>query len=270
MSLAAIGARAVAARAARLALLRARGRVPVHAQRRSTSARSSRCCCSRSRQRGAGATVSSSRRRAVGARDRPEALPVAARGLARLDAPDSGRRPSQWSSPWSLGSSSAGPRSASPGSAAIQASCGGSRTMSRRSSYSVVALGVRAHMPLLAARIVAVLVRSALLAAAAWLARDERRTPRDRDVATLTLTPRGRARSLADRLGALLPAPARPARCWFARGCRCSGSSRFAFQPLGEAAWPAGDARKLALALVATLAHPRRRGRARWTGVPRS
>ena len=27
----------------------------------------------------------------------------------------------------------------------------------------------------------------------------------------------------------------------------------FAFQPLGEAAWPAGDARKLGLALVATL-----------------
>jgi hypothetical protein len=27
----------------------------------------------------------------------------------------------------------------------------------------------------------------------------------------------------------------------------------FAFHPLGEAAWPAGDARKLALALAATL-----------------
>jgi hypothetical protein len=27
----------------------------------------------------------------------------------------------------------------------------------------------------------------------------------------------------------------------------------FAFQPLGEAAWPAGDARNLGLALVATL-----------------
>jgi len=27
----------------------------------------------------------------------------------------------------------------------------------------------------------------------------------------------------------------------------------FAFHPLGEAAWPAGDARKLGLALVATL-----------------
>ena len=120
------------------------------------------------------------------------------------------------------------------------------------SSYSVVALGVRAHLPLLAARIVAVLVTIALLAAAVWVARDERRTPRDRDVATLTL-------ALAAGLAAspivwvhyflllLVPlALVRPrlSLLWFVP---------FAFQPLGEAAWPAGDARKLGLALVATL-----------------
>ena len=120
------------------------------------------------------------------------------------------------------------------------------------SSYSVVALGVRAHMPLVAARVVAVLVTLALLAAAAWVARDERRTARDRDVATLTLT-------LAAAFAAspivwvhyflllLVPlALTRPrlSLLWFVP---------FAFQPLGEAAWPAGDARNLGLALVATL-----------------
>lgn len=120
------------------------------------------------------------------------------------------------------------------------------------SSYSVVALGVRAHMPLLAARIIAVLVALALLAAAAWVARDERRTPRDRDIATLTIT-------LAAALAAspivwvhyflllLVPlALTRPrlSPLWFVP---------LAFHPLGEAAWPAGDARKLGLALIATL-----------------
>jgi hypothetical protein len=120
------------------------------------------------------------------------------------------------------------------------------------SSYSVVALGVRAHLPLLAARIISVLVALALLAAAAWVARDERRTPRDRDVATLTIM-------LAAALAAspivwvhyflllLVPlALSRPrlSLLWFVP---------FAFQPLGEAAWPAGDGRKLGLALAATL-----------------
>jgi hypothetical protein len=120
------------------------------------------------------------------------------------------------------------------------------------SSYSVVALGVRAHLPLLGARIIAVLAGLALLAAAAWVARDERRTVRDRDVATLAL-------ALAAALAAspivwvhyflllLVPlALARPrlSLLWFVP---------FAFQPLGEAAWPAGDARKLGLALVATF-----------------
>jgi hypothetical protein len=120
------------------------------------------------------------------------------------------------------------------------------------SSYSVVALGVRAHLPLLAARILALLVTLALLAGAAWVARDERRTARNRDVATLTL-------SLAAALAAspivwvhyflLLLVPLvlirpRLSLLWLVP---------FAFQPLGEAAWPAGDARKLALALVGSL-----------------
>jgi hypothetical protein len=120
------------------------------------------------------------------------------------------------------------------------------------SSYSVVALGVRAHLPLLAARIISVLVALALVAAAAWVARDDRRTARDRDVATLTIM-------LAAALAAspivwvhyflllLVPlALSRPrlSLLWFVP---------FAFQPLGEAAWPAGDGRKLGLALAATL-----------------
>jgi hypothetical protein len=120
------------------------------------------------------------------------------------------------------------------------------------SSYSVVALGVRAHLPLDAARVIAVLVTLALLAAMAWVARDERRTPRDRDVATLTL-------ALAAALAAspivwvhyflllLVPlALVRPRLSWL-------WFVPFAFQPLGEAAWPAGDAGKLGLALGATL-----------------
>jgi hypothetical protein len=120
------------------------------------------------------------------------------------------------------------------------------------SSYSVVALGVRAHLPLAAARIVSVLVALALLAAAWWTSRDERRTPRDRDVATLTLT-------LAAALAAspivwvhyflllLVPlALIRPrlSLLWFVP---------LAYQPLGISTWPAGDARKLAIALAATL-----------------
>jgi Glycosyltransferase family 87/Dolichyl-phosphate-mannose-protein mannosyltransferase len=120
------------------------------------------------------------------------------------------------------------------------------------SSYSVVALGVRAHLPLLAARIISVLVALALLAAAAWVARDERRPMRDRDIATLTLC-------LAAALAAspivwihyflLLLVPLaltqpRLSLLWLVP---------FAYQWLGEAAWPSGDARKLATALVATL-----------------
>lgn len=120
------------------------------------------------------------------------------------------------------------------------------------SSYSVVALGVRAHLPLTAARVVAVLVALALLAATAVVARDKGREPRERDIATLTL-------ALAAALAAspivwvhyflllLVPlALLRPrlSLLWFVP---------FAFQPLGEAAWPAGNARDLGLALAATL-----------------
>jgi hypothetical protein len=120
------------------------------------------------------------------------------------------------------------------------------------SSYSVVALGVRAHLPLLAARIISVLVTLALLAAAAWVARDERRSPRDRDIATLTIT-LGAALAASPIVWVhyflllLVPlALTRPrlSLLWFVP---------LAFQPLGEAAWPAGDARKLGLALAATL-----------------
>jgi hypothetical protein len=83
-------------------------------------------------------------------------------------------------------------------------------------------------------------------------ARDERRAVRDRDVVTLTLV-------LAAALAAspivwvhyflllLVPlALTRPrlSPLWFVP---------FAFQPLGEAAWPAGNARNLGLALAATL-----------------
>jgi hypothetical protein len=120
------------------------------------------------------------------------------------------------------------------------------------SSYSVVALVVRAHLPESVGVAVSLLAAVALLAAAAWIARDERRTPRDRDVATLTL-------ALAAALAAspivwvhyflllLVPlALARPrlSLLWLVP---------FVYYPLGESAWPAGDARKLALALVATL-----------------
>jgi hypothetical protein len=120
------------------------------------------------------------------------------------------------------------------------------------SSYSVVAYGFRAHLPLLAARIISILVALALLAAAAWVARDDRRPKRDRDIATLTLC-------LAAALAAspivwihyflLLLVPLaltqpRLSLLWLVP---------FAYHPLGEAAWPSGDARKLALALVTTL-----------------
>jgi hypothetical protein len=99
--------------------------------------------------------------------------------------------------------------------------------------------------------VLSLVVAAALLAGAAWIARDERRTRRDRDVAVLTLT-------LAAALAAspivwvhyflllLVPlALTRPrlSLLWFVP---------FAYYPLGETAWPAGDARKLGLALVAT------------------
>ena len=119
-------------------------------------------------------------------------------------------------------------------------------------SYSVVALVVRAHLPEGVGLAVSIIVAVALLAAAVWVARDERMTLLDRDVATLTL-------ALAAALAAspivwihyfvLLLVPLALTRprlsvLWLVP---------FAYSPLGETAWPTGDARKLALALVATL-----------------
>lgn len=119
-------------------------------------------------------------------------------------------------------------------------------------SYSAMALGVRAHLPEAVALVLALLVTAGFLAAAVRVARDERRTPRDREVAALTL-------ALAAALSAspivwvhyfvllLVPlALTRPrlSLLWLVP---------FAYYPLGESAWPGGDARKLALALVTTL-----------------
>jgi hypothetical protein len=120
------------------------------------------------------------------------------------------------------------------------------------SSYSVVALGVRAHLPLLAARIISVLVALALLAAAAWLARNSKRLPRDRDVATLTLclaaafaaSPIVWVHYFLLLLVPLVLVRPRLSLLWLVP---------LAYQPLGGTAWPAGDARKLGLALAATL-----------------
>jgi hypothetical protein len=120
------------------------------------------------------------------------------------------------------------------------------------SSYSLVALGVRAHLPQTVAFALSLVVALALLVAAALVARDARRAARDRDVASLTL-------ALAAALAAspivwmhyflllLVPiALTRPrlSLLWFVP---------LAYYPLGDAAWPAGDARKLAIALVVTL-----------------
>jgi len=116
------------------------------------------------------------------------------------------------------------------------------------SSYSVVALAVRAHLPRSAGIAAGLLVAAALLAAA-WLC--VRRNVRDADGVALMLC-------LAAALAAspivwvhyllLLAVPialARPRLSWL-------WFVPFAYQPLGESEWPAGDAGKLALALLAT------------------
>jgi hypothetical protein len=94
-------------------------------------------------------------------------------------------------------------------------------------------------------------VAAGLLALAVWVARDRSRAPHDRDVATFTIL-------LAVALAAspivwvhyflLLVVPIaltrpRMSLLWFVP---------FAYFPLGESAWPAGDAGKLALALITT------------------
>ncbi len=120
------------------------------------------------------------------------------------------------------------------------------------SSYSVIALAVRAHLPVVAGVVVSIVVAIALLVAAALVARDETRSARARDVAVMTLT-------LAAALAAspivwmhyflLLVVPIALTRrrlslLWFVP---------LAYYPLGESAWPAGDTKKLLIALVTTL-----------------
>src|SRR5207253_747058 len=55
------------------------------------------------------------------------------------------------------------------------------------SSYSVIALSVRAHLPESVGVVLSLVAAAVLLLAAAWVARDERKAFRDRDVAVLTL-----------------------------------------------------------------------------------
>jgi alpha-1,2-mannosyltransferase len=120
------------------------------------------------------------------------------------------------------------------------------------SSYSVVALAVRAHLPEAVGVALSIVLAVALIAAAVWTARNKGRSRRERDVAVLALV-------LAAGLAAspivwvhyflllLVPlALTRPrlSPLWFLP---------FVYHPLGESAWPAGDARKLGLALVVTL-----------------
>lgn len=120
------------------------------------------------------------------------------------------------------------------------------------SSYSIVALTVRLHLPEVVGSVVSLVVAAALIAAAVWVARDSRRGARERDIATLTLL-------LAAALAAspivwihyflvlLVPlALTRPQLSWL-------WFVPLAYYPLGETAWPAGDAGKLAIALITTL-----------------
>jgi hypothetical protein len=120
------------------------------------------------------------------------------------------------------------------------------------SSYSLVAIGVRLHLPEAAATVLSLVVAAAFLAAAVRIARDERRAPRERDVATLTLA-LGAALAASPIVWVhyflLLVVPLALTRprlspLWFLP---------LAYYPLGESAWPAGDARKLGLAIVVTL-----------------
>ena len=121
------------------------------------------------------------------------------------------------------------------------------------SSYSVVALLVRAHLPQAVGIVLSLATAAALICAAAWIARDERVPLRNRDSATLTL-------ALAAALAAspivwihyflLLIVPI----ALTSPGLSLLWFVPFAYYPLGETAWPTGDARKLGLALVTTLA----------------
>jgi Glycosyltransferase family 87 len=120
------------------------------------------------------------------------------------------------------------------------------------SSYSVTALAVRAHLPESVGLGLSALVAVALLAGAAWVARHSVLEARERDMVTLTF-------ALAAALAAspivwihyflLLLVPLalfrpRLSPLWFVP---------LLYYPLGETAWPAGDTKKLGLALLATL-----------------
>jgi hypothetical protein len=120
------------------------------------------------------------------------------------------------------------------------------------SSYSVVALAVRAHLPYGVGVGLALVLAVVLLGGAAWAAMARGVSSRNRDAAALTF-------ALAAALAAspivwvhyflLLLVPLvltqpRLTLLWFVP---------FAYSALGEAAWPAGDAAKLAIGLAATL-----------------
>jgi hypothetical protein len=120
------------------------------------------------------------------------------------------------------------------------------------SSYSIVALAVRAHLPYDAGIALSLLFAVVLLGGAAWAVTARGVSSHNRDVVVLTL-------ALAAALAAspivwihyfvLLLVPLaltqpRLSLLWFVP---------FAYSALGEAAWPAGDAGKLAISLVATL-----------------
>ena len=120
------------------------------------------------------------------------------------------------------------------------------------SSYSIVALGVRAHLSQAAASVLAAVAALSLLVVAGLIARSRSHVSGRRDMTLLTLT-------LATALAAspivwvhyflllLVPlALTRPrlSPLWFVP---------FAYYPLGETQWPAGDAQKLGLALVTTV-----------------
>jgi hypothetical protein len=100
--------------------------------------------------------------------------------------------------------------------------------------------------------VLSLLVAAVFLAAAARIARDERREPRERDVATLTLvlvaalaaSPIVWVHYLLFLVVPLALTRPRLSPLWFLP---------LAYYPLGESAWPGGDAGKLGLALVVTL-----------------
>jgi Glycosyltransferase family 87/Dolichyl-phosphate-mannose-protein mannosyltransferase len=117
-----------------------------------------------------------------------------------------------------------------------------------RSSYSVIALSVRAHLPETVGVVVSLLLAAALLVAAASVARAQGRKA---DSVALTLC-------IAAALAAspivwihyflLLLVPLALTQPSFS----IIWVVPFAYYPLGEHTWPAGDARKLGLALVTT------------------